>query len=199
MNKFWKTLHGINQSWEWINRHFSLPGADKSVSSLFAVWGGSHTFLDVQNLVTSQQTWLFLYQHIVQCLHSYGIKPFCSYWSYLFLTAKCLVRVTAFPTVQKHLHGEIFMQWCIMIIVRVPAVLPKFVKMLWEPFSIVIHTSQWYKEFQFGRTTFEDLPLRPACEHCYWTYRAKVECLMKEDPRITENEVKSVLIFHREP
>ena len=52
----------------------------------------------------------------------------------------------------------------------------------------------WYKEFHFSRTTFEDSnhcghPMTVASEHNV----AKVNCVIKEDRRITENETKNSL------
>ena len=70
---------------------------------------------NAQNLVTSQQ-FLFTSTHTDRLVMTHK-KPFCSVWPNLFYTAKCLVRVTAFPTLQKHNHGDIFMQWCIIIII----------------------------------------------------------------------------------
>ena len=42
-------------------------------------------------------TIFFLHQYSVQCLHSYYTQKLSSYRPNLFQTAKCLVRVTAFP------------------------------------------------------------------------------------------------------
>ena len=91
---------------------------------------------------------------------------------------------------QKHLHREIFINSCndashsqLSSGEVVTAMLPKFVKLLWGPFSIVIYSSHVVQEFQFGRTAFEDgghcsLPVTVATEQNV----AKVKCLIKEDP-----------------
>ena len=71
-----------------------------------------------------------------------------------------------------------------------PAKLPKFVKM--ASGTILYPDRKWRKKFQIGGTTFEDSDRRGlfvtvATEHNV----AKVKCLMKEDPGITENEIRN--------
>ena len=68
-----------------------------------------------------------------------------------------------------------------------PAMFPKFVKLLRR--DLPVHN--WYTEFHFGRTTFEGSerccqPVTVATEQNV----AKVKCLDKGHPRITENEIK---------
>ena len=121
-------------------------------------------------------------------------KTCSSYRPNLFQTSKCLGRVTVFPTVQKHLHGKIFVQWCITIIDR-GSVSSNASKVrqtaLWTIRHRDLPVHNWYKEFQFGRTTFEGSerccqPVTAATEQNV----AKVKCLDKGHPRITENEIK---------
>ena len=101
--------------------------------------------------------------------------------------------MTVSSTAQRHLHGDILSSDLLRLSsgVAIPAMLPKFVQLLWKPFFIVIYRSQ---EFQFGRTTFEDSdrsgrPRTVATEPNI----AKVKCLIKEDPRIRENVIKDSL------
>ena len=83
-------------------------------------------------------------------------KLFCSFGSNLFETAKCLVRVTAFPTVQK--WGE----FCAMIYYDYCQ--GKFFQQCFQSLSgcFVNHSPswsavhKWYKELQFCRMMFED-------------------------------------------
>ena len=116
--------------------------------------------------------------------------------------ANCLVRVTAFLILQKHLHREIFLQWCIIIIIR-GSLSSKSFQSLSDYFGDQSASRStvynWYKEFQFSWTTFEDIdhcghPVIIAIEQSM----AKVKCLIKADPQITENKMNAVWIFHWE-
>ena len=89
----------------------------KSISR--TIQGRPHKLLDVQILVTSQHTF-FNNRYRVQCLHGYVTKEHSVVISQTCSRPQNIWKgwLTAFLTVQKHLYGEIFVQWCNAIIVR---------------------------------------------------------------------------------
>ena len=106
----------------------------------------------------------------VQCCHSYETltHKICSFWPNLFRMAKCLVGVMSFLTLEKHLpsvHGEVLVQWCIMIIVK---------GSLSSKTSKVCQTALGSSQLIQGISVLQNdvwrqWPLWPSCVHCYQT------------------------------
>ena len=97
-----------------------------------------------------------------------------------FIAGKCLVRVTAFPTMQKHFYGEIFVQWCITIIVRGSL---SSSASLWGPFSIVIYSSQVVQGISVRQNNvWRQWRLRSSCDRCCRTNRGQGEVSDKRRP-----------------
>ena len=66
--------------------------------------------------------------------------------------------------------------------------LPKFVKLLWGPFSIVIYSSQVVQEISQNSDGCGQ-PVTVASKQNV----IKVKCVIKEDPKMTKNEIKGSL------
>ena len=170
-----------------------------------AARGSPHTFLDVQNLVSTAQ--LFLHQHRVQWRHGYDPpKNIIFHLAKLVLDGKMFGKGDGFldfaetPS-QRDFHammsydyrqGKSFQQ--------------SFHSVLSNCFgdqSPSRYLHNWYKEFQFGRTTFEDSDSDRCCSRPVTVDTeqnvATLRCLITEDPRITDSEIKGTFNLSSAP
>lgn len=100
-------------------------------------------------------------------------KNHCSFWKNLFEMAKYLVRVVAFSILQKHLHRERFMQWCMMIIVR-ESISSKTSQVCQTAFGTCLYHNQQFthgtRHFILGKCHLKSVTiLWPSTDHCYQT------------------------------
>ena len=126
------------------------------------VWGGPHKFLNMQNLMISQQT--VLHQHSVQCLHSYDTKKRSFPLGQICSRQQKFGMGDCSPDSAETPYREIFMQCSITINIR-GSLSCNTSKVCKTALGTILHHYQsstvhkWYKEFQFSRTTVEERPL----------------------------------------